>query len=105
MDHVRTTLLNLDFLPLQRTVAPNGTAWHMFALVDEESHWHEEPIIWEICVAELSPTATTSPAPPLFVCGTLLPAGVFVRTEREWAAALERLLPDGEGGTRMEELD
>jgi hypothetical protein len=45
------------------------------------------------------------PPPFVFVCGTLLQAGVYVRTEREWAAALGRLLPDGEGWTRMEEVD
>jgi hypothetical protein len=101
---IGNTLFNLDFLLLQRTVAPNGTVWHAFALSDEESHWHEDPICWEIFVAELPSTATT-PTPLLFVCGTLLPSGTYVRTEREWAAALERLLPDGEGGTRMEEVD
>lgn len=104
MDHIKITLLCMDFLPLQRAVAPNGTIWHAFALVDPDSHWHEDPICWEIFVAELPPT-TATPTPLLFVCGTLLPSGTYVRTEREWAAALERLLPDGEGGTRMEEVD
>ena len=99
MEHITTTLINLDFLPLHRSSAPDGTIWHAFALGDADSNWHEEPIVWEIFVASLPTT------PFLFVCGTLLPAGVYVRTEREWAAALERLLPDGEGGTRMEELD
>ena len=96
---IETTLINLDFLPLHRSSAPDGTIWCVFALGDADSNWHEEPIVWEIFVASLPTT------PFLFVCGTLLPAGVYVRTEREWAAALERLLPDGEGGTRMEELD
>jgi hypothetical protein len=105
MLHFGEMLYNLDFLPLQRAVAPDGTIWHAFALVDADSYWHEDPICWEIFVAELPPAVTTTPTPLLFVCGTLLPSGTYVRTEREWAAALERLLPDGEGGTRMEEVD
>jgi hypothetical protein len=96
---IALSLLNLDFLALHRSSSPDGTIWHAFALGDADSYWHEEPIIWEIFVAEIPST------PFLFVCGTLLPSGVYVRTEREWAAALGRLLPDGEGWTRMEEVD
>jgi hypothetical protein len=100
MNYIASSLINMDFLPLQQAFAPNGTIWHAFVLVDADSQWYEDPICWEIFVAEIPSTP-----PLLFVCGTLLPSGTYVRTEREWAAALERLLPDGEGGTRMEEVD
>jgi hypothetical protein len=105
MDDITSILFNLDFHPIQRFTTPNGTVWRVFAAEDEDSLWHEEPVCWEILVAEITEEAA---APSLFyVCGTLLSPGVFVRTEREWAAALERLLPRGAGWeeTAMEEVD
>jgi len=118
-DFISTTLTNLDFLPIQRFTAPTGTIWHAFAAGDEESWWHEEPIVWEVFVAELGvdsscrelPGSTAdSPSsqpsnPGFYVHGTLLSPGTFIHTEREWAAALVRLLPEGESWTRMEDVD
>ncbi len=99
-DFISTTLTNLDFLPIQRFTAPNGTVWHAFAVGDGESCWHEEPIVWEVFVAEIGDAA-----PLFYVHGTLLSPGTFVQTEHEWTAALMQLLPDGESWTRMEEVD
>ena len=97
---ISTTLANLDFLAIQRFTAPNGTVWHAFAAGDAESFWHDEPIVWEVFVAEVA-----WGSPPFYVHGTLLSPGTFVQTELEWTAALMRLLPDGESWTRMEEVD
>ena len=96
---ITITLTNLDFLHLSIYTAPNGTIWHAFAVGDGDSWWHDEPICWEVFVAEIPDTH-----PLFYIHGTLLP-GVLVRTEREWAETLVRLVPDGEGLTRMEEVD
>jgi hypothetical protein len=101
---ISTTLTNLDFLPILRFTAPNGTVWHVFGVGDGESCWHEEPIVWEVFVAEVS-APTASGGPLFYVHGTLLSPGTFVQTEHEWTAVLMRLLPDGESWTRMEEVD
>jgi hypothetical protein len=103
LDKVVSDLTNLDFLPIQRFTAPNGTVWHAFAVGDGESCWHEEPIVWEVFVAEVS--VFVGDAPLFYVHGTLLSPGTFVQTEHEWTAALMLLLPDGESWTRMEEVD
>ena len=103
---ISNTLTNLDFLAIQRFTTPTGTVWHVFAVGDEESWWHYEPIVWEVFVAELGIDPSLPDQPPSFyVSGTLFSPGTFVHTESEWNAALVRLLPEGESWTRMEEVD
>jgi hypothetical protein len=102
MSYFTSSLLNLDFIPIQQFTAPNGTVWHVFVATNTDSWWYEEPVAWEIFVAELS---DSGPHTPLYVCGMLLSPGVFISTEREWEAALERLLPNVEGFTDMEAVD
>lgn len=103
---ISTDLTNLGFLAIQRFTAPNGTVWHAFAAGDEESWWHEEPIVWEVFVAELSINPSLpEQLPAFYISGTLFSPGTFVHTEREWAAVLMRLLPEAESWTRMEEVD
>jgi hypothetical protein len=58
--------------------------------------------VWEIFVAEMP----RRNAPALFfVQGTLLPMGLFVRTEHDWAVVLMQLLPEMEGLTDMDDVD
>ena len=104
-DSIYTSLTNLDFLSIQRFTTPTGTVWHAFAAGDADSWWHDEPICWEIFIADITASSPPSAPPMFYVHGTLLSPGLFVSTECEWAAALARLLPDGEGWTRMEEVD
>lgn len=103
LDHISTSLTNLDFLSIQRFTAPNGTVWHAFAAGDGESWWHEEPIVWEVFVAEIHNPLSLFPY--FYVHGTLLTPGHFVHTQREWMAALMLLLPEGESWTEMEAVD
>jgi hypothetical protein len=99
---ISTSLTNLDFIPIQQFAAPNGTTWHAFAAADADSWWYEEPIVWEIFVAEMP----RRNAPALFfVQGTLLPMGLFVRTEHDWAVVLMQLLPEMEEWTDMDVVD
>ena len=102
-NQIVSDLIGIDFLPIQHFAAPNGTTWHAFAAADADSWWYEEPIVWEVFVAEMRRTGGVRPL--FFVQGTLLPEGVFIRSEREWAAALMRLLPEVEGWTEMEKVD
>jgi hypothetical protein len=56
-------------------------------------------------VLQFGNSSIPGPHTLLYVCGTLLSPGVFVSTEREWEAALERLLPNVEAFTDMEAVD
>ena len=103
---ISATLTNLDFLAIQRFITPSGTIWHAFAAGDAESWWHDEPIIWEVFVAELGVDAllpTQSPA--FYISGTLFSPGTFVFTEQEWGETLMQLLPETESWTEMDEVD
>lgn len=94
----------LDFSLACSFITPaTGTEWRVFAAQDDDSWWYEEPVVWEIYVASLAGRSSVDGA-LFYVCGTLLSPGVYIRTEREWAAALERLLP-AEGLTDMESVD
>ena len=98
MNHITNSLINLDFTPLAQFTAPDGMIWHAFGVEDGDSWWHEEPVCWEVFVGELSLSV-------FYIHGTLLPLGTFVHSEREWIAALERLLPVFDRDVRMEEVD
>ena len=97
-NNIFSSLINLDFTPLAQFTAPDGMIWHAFGVEDGDSWWHEEPVCWEVFVGELSLSV-------FYIHGTLLPLGTFVHSEREWIAALERLLPVFDRDVRMEEVD